>query len=443
MRIRQSETIKAHTVEIEMPFYENESGVVMWGRSDSVYEKNLLIQPDVAFFDRRGNPTLLIELVATHKPDDEKLAKLNRLGINTVLVRLPKGTEEEIEETFAVSSSTRWAYHYENKTPNTYQFPQEIRTTYLRLMSSKESFLKKLSNAERQRLETYYAQLKSAWEENITEQLKEDLEAIYQELRELQMEKASNCREYETQYEKDLMNRLEIDEAQLKIDEEHYQKRKADCINDIRQREERLVSKTRKLRNKQLWLRKRSSQQLKDLEAARGLIESKEKKLTQKRNKLNETSRLRKAEERAYNRNRKDYEESLNLLNEQLEQTQNNAIKEERAKLTEDERILEMNRRRCQDDVNKKKETLRQQSLTTLQVPLNAYKEELLTGISNCPTDIINYLKREEFSAIMRLDSALRKDLPELEEALNRELTRSGIDPNDFLIQFDTFNQAS
>lgn len=115
MRIRQSEIIKAHTVEIEMPFYENESGVVMWDRSDSVDEKNLLIQPDVAFFDSRGNPTLLIELVATHKPDDEKLAKLKRLGINTVLVRLPKGTEEEIEETFAVSSRTRWAYHYEEQ----------------------------------------------------------------------------------------------------------------------------------------------------------------------------------------------------------------------------------------------------------------------------------------------------------------------------------------
>ena len=115
MRIRQSETIKAYTVEIEMPFYENESGVVMWGRSDSVDEKNLLIQPDVAFFDNKGNPTLLIELVATHKPDDEKLAKLKRLGINTVLVRLPKGTEEEIEETFAVSSRTRWAYHYEEQ----------------------------------------------------------------------------------------------------------------------------------------------------------------------------------------------------------------------------------------------------------------------------------------------------------------------------------------
>jgi len=115
MRIRKGETIRAHRVEIEMPFYEDQLGLVKWGRTDQVDEKNLLIQPDVAFFDKSDNPILLIELVATHKPDDEKLAKLKRLGINTVLVRLPKGTEEEIEETFTVSNRTRWAYHYEQE----------------------------------------------------------------------------------------------------------------------------------------------------------------------------------------------------------------------------------------------------------------------------------------------------------------------------------------
>ncbi len=115
MRVRKGETIRAHRVEIEMPFYEDQQGEVKWGRIDQVDEKNLLIQPDVAFFDKSGHPTLLIELVATHKPDEDKLAKLKRLGINTVLVRLPKGTEEEIEATFAVSSSTRWAYHYEEQ----------------------------------------------------------------------------------------------------------------------------------------------------------------------------------------------------------------------------------------------------------------------------------------------------------------------------------------
>jgi len=125
MRIRKAETIRAHRVEIEMPFYEDQQGEVKWGRTDRVDEKNLLIQPDAAFFDKSGSPILLIELVATHKPDEDKLAKLKRLGINTVLVRLPKGTEEEIETTFAVSSSTRWAYHYEEQ--NTEYLPVPAR----------------------------------------------------------------------------------------------------------------------------------------------------------------------------------------------------------------------------------------------------------------------------------------------------------------------------
>ena len=63
-------------------------------------EKFLLIQPDVAFFDKDETPILLIEIVATHKVDPEKIVKIKRLGIDTVQVKVPKDSPQEIENCF-------------------------------------------------------------------------------------------------------------------------------------------------------------------------------------------------------------------------------------------------------------------------------------------------------------------------------------------------------
>lgn len=109
-------TIEAHSVSIEMPFFEDNDGAIRYGKNVDLSAgtgRSLLIQPDVTFFNAEGNPILFIEIVATHKPDINKLLKIRKLGINTIQVSIPKDVEEEIERTFSHVGRTKWVFNYE------------------------------------------------------------------------------------------------------------------------------------------------------------------------------------------------------------------------------------------------------------------------------------------------------------------------------------------
>ncbi|NJK94008.1 MAG: hypothetical protein HC905_02935 [Bacteroidales bacterium] len=112
--LSESRFIEADSAEIELSFYEDENGRVQYGRND-VDEKNLLIRPDVAFFNGKGNPILLIEIVVTHKIKQDKYIKIKRLGIDTVQVIIPKDSPEKIEKSLETSSLTKWIYNNEQE----------------------------------------------------------------------------------------------------------------------------------------------------------------------------------------------------------------------------------------------------------------------------------------------------------------------------------------
>jgi hypothetical protein len=117
-KIKDSEFIVAHHVEIEMTFYETKDGNVAWGKNidfESDKSKHLLIRPDVSFFDINNKPILLIEIVATHKLDENKLFKIRSLGIDTVEVKIPRESPKEIENTFLRTENTEWVYNYEQE----------------------------------------------------------------------------------------------------------------------------------------------------------------------------------------------------------------------------------------------------------------------------------------------------------------------------------------
>lgn len=109
--LEQTRFIEAHTVENELTFYEDLNGDVHNGRNPEVDERFLLVRPDVAFFDLKGKPILLIEIIATHKIDFEKLVKLKRLGIDTVQVRIPKDSPQSIEDSFKTTEYIKWVYN--------------------------------------------------------------------------------------------------------------------------------------------------------------------------------------------------------------------------------------------------------------------------------------------------------------------------------------------
>ncbi len=72
--IKPPDYIEAHSVSIELSFYETDDGEVRWGKDIG---QNLLIRPNVTFFDNNGKPILLIEIVATHKLTEDKVVLMS------------------------------------------------------------------------------------------------------------------------------------------------------------------------------------------------------------------------------------------------------------------------------------------------------------------------------------------------------------------------------
>lgn len=123
--LKHEEFILANRVELEMPFFENEFGEIAFGRNLENNERHLLIQPDVAFFDENNMPILLIEIVATHKVTDDKIAKIRRLGINTMQITIPKDSPAAIAESLKSTTRAKWIFHNE-----------EAKSDYLQLSQS-------------------------------------------------------------------------------------------------------------------------------------------------------------------------------------------------------------------------------------------------------------------------------------------------------------------
>jgi hypothetical protein len=123
--------LKAHSIQIERTFFEDENGQIRWGsKADSeVPGRNYLIRPDVIFLNQEGQPILFIELVAKHKITEEKKVKIKRLGIDTVQVRLPVESQEEIERTFKIIERTKWVYNYEQESTKYVPVPKTLGET--------------------------------------------------------------------------------------------------------------------------------------------------------------------------------------------------------------------------------------------------------------------------------------------------------------------------
>jgi hypothetical protein len=143
--LHDAKIVEADSVGIERCFYENEEGEILQGRSGDADDKYLLIQPDVTFFDRSGNPVLFIELVATHKVNAEKLTKIKRLGIDTIEVIIPKSSPQEIEDTFFKSTNTKWIYN-----------GKEERTQYLRVSNPNTEGISSVDELQRRLFEETY-----------------------------------------------------------------------------------------------------------------------------------------------------------------------------------------------------------------------------------------------------------------------------------------------
>lgn len=113
MLIREAYFIESADVRKEVAIYEDEFGDMHYGEQTSHEKMNLFVRPDVVFFDSDGAPLLFVELVHTHKPDKQKVEKFNRIGIDTVQVKIPHTSKEDIEKCFNRSTNVKWVYNHE------------------------------------------------------------------------------------------------------------------------------------------------------------------------------------------------------------------------------------------------------------------------------------------------------------------------------------------
>jgi hypothetical protein len=119
--IQEATFVEAHSVKKELSFYEGDDGEVQFGKNPDIDNKNLLIRPDVTFFDIHGKPILLIEIVVSHKLNDEKKAKIRRLGIDTIQIVIPKDSPENIAKNFLVTKNTKWVFNHVEQNTNYFQ----------------------------------------------------------------------------------------------------------------------------------------------------------------------------------------------------------------------------------------------------------------------------------------------------------------------------------
>ncbi len=118
--ISEAKFIEAFRVSIETYIYENESGELIYDESKleetnqvGNSKKSLLIKPDAILFNEQNQPILIVEFVATHKPNQEKLLKIKRLGIDAVQVNVPKSSPEEIKDILFTTKNTKWLFNNE------------------------------------------------------------------------------------------------------------------------------------------------------------------------------------------------------------------------------------------------------------------------------------------------------------------------------------------
>lgn len=109
--LKEKEIVTAHRVERELTFFEDENGVIHRGKNSNIGERFLWVRPDAVFFDEDDKPILFLEFVITHKPDLIKLNKLQRLGIDTVQIIIPKLPEEELEKAISKVSKIKWTFN--------------------------------------------------------------------------------------------------------------------------------------------------------------------------------------------------------------------------------------------------------------------------------------------------------------------------------------------
>lgn len=116
-KVRDASFVEPYKITIEKNVYKDENGNIRFGNGEGY------IRPDVIFLSITGYPILFIELVATHKVDPEKLAKVKRIGVDTIQINIPAASPKDIEHAFLVTTYTKWIFCNEKQRSKYWELP--------------------------------------------------------------------------------------------------------------------------------------------------------------------------------------------------------------------------------------------------------------------------------------------------------------------------------
>lgn len=244
MLLQEKETVIAHKVEKEVTFYEDENGVIHRGKNTNVDDRFLWVRPDAVFFDEFDKPILFIEFVITHKPDAEKLNKLQRLGINTVQIIIPKLPEEELEKTIIKVSKVKWAYN-----------EIESNTEYIRIPNGNSEGIPQIDEEQRKLFEESY-KCRTAQINNLVRTINSSLESKQykgtQQLFEQELQRIEKAtREHQSRLD-DIQARIEIEVyGELDARREQLEERRRKLEERDSDLESRYLKRRREIREEQ------------------------------------------------------------------------------------------------------------------------------------------------------------------------------------------------
>lgn len=253
-KLRDSEFIEAHTVEIQMQFYETNEGKICWGRGKNFEEdktKFNLFEPDVSFFNKKGDPILLIEIVATHDIDKDKMFKIESLGINTIKVKIPRGSKEEIENTFLITDNTEWVYNYERESTEYIRIPKRSDDTISstnefqrRMVVSGESY-----ECKKARINNLTRKINGCLESEQFRNIKETTTKELQRVEENTERSRIRFRELQNQHKERVENEFESETVRIENEEREFDNSEEEFSNRFGELEERYIIKAGKLRD--------------------------------------------------------------------------------------------------------------------------------------------------------------------------------------------------
>jgi hypothetical protein len=247
MLLKERETIIAHKVEREVTFFEDEDGKIHQGKNTNVDDRFLWVRPDAVFFDINDKPILFIEFVITHKLDTDKLNKLQRLGINTVQIIIPKLPEEELEKAISKVSKIKWAYN-----------EIESNTEYIRIPTGNTEGIPQIDEEQRKLFEESY-KCRTSQINNLVRTINRSLESKqYKDTQRLfeqeiqRIEKAT--REHQSRLET-IQGRIEHElQAELESDREKLRERRRKLTETSSNLESRYLKRRKEITEEETYI---------------------------------------------------------------------------------------------------------------------------------------------------------------------------------------------